>query len=178
MMFDTAKLDSGQRLLVHAAAGGVGHLAVQLGRWKGADVVGTASGRNEAFVRGLGANSFIDYTKTTFDTAVKDVDVQLDTVGRAVQDRCWGVMKRGGWVVSIVPEGGPLSKDTAAAHGVNAANVFVRPDGKALGQIAALVDRGIVKPVIDKTFSLPEASKAHEHVAAGHTRGKVVLTVD
>jgi NADPH:quinone reductase-like Zn-dependent oxidoreductase len=178
MMFDTAKLQRDQRLLVHAAAGGVGHFAVQLGRWKGAEVIGTASGKNEAFVRDLGVQTFIDYTKTAFDETASHVDVQLDTVGRAVQERCWGVMKKGGWIVSIVPEAGPLSQETAAAHEVHAANVFVRPDGRTLTEIATLVDSGMLRSVIDEVFPLAEAARAHEHVAAGHTRGKIVLTID
>jgi NADPH:quinone reductase-like Zn-dependent oxidoreductase len=176
-LFVTAKLAGGQRLLVHAAAGGVGHLAVQLGKWAGAEVIGTASGRNEGFVRGLGADRFIDYAATAFDREARDVDVQLDTVGRAVQERAWGVMKKGGCLVSIVPEGGPLSPEKAAAHGVRAANAFVRPDGVALTQLAELVDAGKLRPVVEKTFAFSDIARAHEHVAAGHTRGKVVIAV-
>lgn len=175
MMFDTGKLERGQRLLVHAASGGVGHLAVQLGKWAGAEVIGTASGRNEEFVRGLGVDQFIDYATTAFDTVVKDVDIQLDTVGRPVQERCWSVMKPGGFVISIVPEGGPLSAEKAAVHGVRAANIFVRPDGFALSRLSALADDGKLRPSVEKTYTFTEAADAHRHIAGGHTRGKIVL---
>jgi NADPH:quinone reductase-like Zn-dependent oxidoreductase len=176
-LFDAAKLEAGQSVLVHAAAGGVGHLAVQLAKWKGAKVTGTASGRNEQFVRSLGVDAFIDYTKTPFEQAIKDVDVQLDTVGKAVQERCWGVMKKGGAVVSIVPDGGPLSQEKAAEAGMRAINVVVRPNAAALREIAALVDAGKLKPSIEKSFPLAEARQAHEHISGGHTRGKLVLEV-
>jgi NADPH2:quinone reductase len=176
-LFDTAKLEAGQSVLVHAAAGGVGHLAVQMARWKGAKVTGTASGRNEAFVRGLGAGHFIDYTARHFDEVAKDIDVQFDTVGKAVQDRCWGVMKKGGIVVSIVPDHGPLSQEKAAQYGVRVANVGVRPNGATLAAIAKLVEAGHLKPSVEKAYPLAEAAAAHADLERGHTRGKIVLEV-
>jgi len=178
MMFDTAKLEAGQKLLVHAASGGVGHFAVQFGKWRGAEVTGTASGKNEAFVRDLGVDHFVDYTKSAFDQVVTGVDVQLDTVGLEVQERCWGVMKKGGIVVSVVPDRGPLSQEAAATHGVRAANVFVRPDGDALAKIAGLLDTGAVRVMVEKVFALADVAKAHEHIAGGRTRGKIVLAVE
>jgi NADPH2:quinone reductase len=178
MLFGAAGLVPGQKLLVHAASGGVGHFAVQFGKWRGADVTGTASGANEGFVRELGAAHFVDYRQTSFDQVLSDIDVQLDTVGPAVQDRCWNVMKKGGVVVSIVPDRGPLSPEKAAAHGVRAVNVIVKPDVEALGRIAGLVDEGAVRPFVEKTFKLSEAVEAHEHVSTGHTRGKIVFALD
>jgi NADPH:quinone reductase-like Zn-dependent oxidoreductase len=176
-LFDTANLQSRQHALIHAAAGGVGHLAAQLAKWKGARVTGTASGRNEAFVRSLGVDDVVDYTKTPFEQAVQGVDVQLDTVGKAVQAKGWGVMNRGGTVVSIVPDGGPLSQEDAAKHGVRAVNVIVRPSGAILAEVSKLVDAGKLKPSVEKTWPFTEAAKAHEHIAGGHTRGKLVLEV-
>ncbi len=178
MMFDTAHLAAGQKLLVHAGAGGVGHFAIQLGKWKGAEVTTTASGRNEAFVRELGADHFIDYGKSHFEEIAKDIDVQLDTVGKAVQERGWGVLKKDGIIVSVVPEAGPLSQETAASFGVRAANVFVKPDGATMAELAKLADSGKLRPHIDAVFPLVETARAHEHVAGGHTRGKVVLSLE
>jgi len=110
-LFDAAGLSAGQRVLVHAAAGGVGTFAVQLARWKGAYVIGTASERNHAFLRELGADETIDYTKTPFETAVRDVDVVLDTMAGETRQRSWQVLKKGGILVSIL--GAPSAEDAA-----------------------------------------------------------------
>jgi NADPH:quinone reductase-like Zn-dependent oxidoreductase len=173
-LFEAAGLEAGQKILVHAAAGGVGHIAVQLARWKGAFVVGTASGRNAEFLAEIGVDQFVDYEKRPFEELVSDVDVVLDTLRGEVRERSWQVLKPGGIMVSIL---GPPPAETAAQYGVQAANILVYPQGEQLAQIAARVDEGKLKPHIDAVYPLAEAAQAHTHVASGHTRGKVVLKV-
>lgn len=173
-LFDTARLSSGQTALIHAAAGGVGHVAVQLAKWKGATVIGTASARNEAFLKELGVDRVIDYSATDVEQSLDDVDVQLDSLGGAPRQRQWGVMRKGGFLVSIK---GAVSEEEAAAHEVRAAAVRVRPNAGQLAEIAALIDEGRIRIVVDAIYPLAEATTSHKHVEGGHTRGKVVLRV-
>ena len=173
-LFGIANLTKGQTVLIHGAAGGVGHFAVQLAKWRGAKVIGTAS-RNLDFVRGLGVDEAIDYSTTPFENAVSNVDVVLDTVGGDTQQRSWQVLKPGGILVSIVQA---PSEETAKAHGVRGAFVFsVPPIGETLTEVAGLVDSGQIKPEVSAVLPLQEIRKAHQMVEAGHTRGKIVLQV-
>lgn len=173
-LFDVAELQPGQRVLIHAAAGGVGTFAVQFAKWKGAYVIGTASGRNLDFVRELGADEVLDYTAKPFETVVKDVDVVLDTMGGETQERSWGVLKQGGILVSIVE---PPPEGAGAQHNVRAAFHFLDPNAGQLTRIAELVDSGKVRVVVDTILPLSEARKAHELSEMGHARGKIVLKV-
>ncbi len=173
-LFEGAQLEAGQRVLIHAAAGGVGHIAVQLARWRGAYVIGTASSRNVLFVRQLGASEVIDYETASFEQYVSNVDVVLDPLAGEVRERSWQVLKKGGVLVSIL---GEPAAGAAAAYGVRAVYVLVRPEASQLAQIAALVDEGHIRPEIDTVYPLQEAASAHERVERGHTRGKVVLKV-
>lgn len=173
-LFDAGGLKAGQRVLIHAAAGGVGTFAVQLAKWKGAHVVGTASERNHAFLRELGADEVIDYTKTNFEEVVCDVDVVLDTLAGQTRDRSWNVLKKDGILVSIL---GQPSPDDAAQRGVRAAGVFVEPNQAQLGEIAKLVDSGKLRPIIETVLPLAQAARAHEMNQTLHTRGKIVLQV-
>jgi NADPH:quinone reductase-like Zn-dependent oxidoreductase len=173
-LFDAADLKPEQKVLIHAAAGGVGMFAVQFAKWKGAHVIGTASAPNHPFLKELGADEAIDYTKTPFEDAVRDVDVVLDAIGGDTQTRSWGVLKKGGVLVSIV---GFPSAEEAAAHGVRGAAVFVKPNAEKLAKIAALVDSGKVKSVVEKVLPLSEARKGQELIQTGHARGKIVLRV-
>jgi NADPH:quinone reductase-like Zn-dependent oxidoreductase len=173
-LFGIADLTKGQTVLIHGAAGGVGHLAVQLAKWRGAKVIGTAS-RNIDFVRGLGVDEAIDYSVTPFENAVSNVDVVLDTVGGDTQQRSWQVLKPGGILVSIVQA---PSEETAKAHGVRGAMVFSSPPiAEVLTEVGALVDSGKIKPEVSAVLPLQEIRKAHQMVEAGHTRGKIVLQV-
>jgi NADPH:quinone reductase-like Zn-dependent oxidoreductase len=174
-LFEAANLQAGQTILIHAAAGGVGHIAVQLAKWKQARVIGTVSGRNVAFLAELGADEIVDYEKQRFEEVISGVDVVLDGLGGEVRQRTWGVLKPGGIFVSIL---GSLSAEMAAQYGVRATNILVRPQGKQLAEIAALVDAGKLKTYVEAIYPLTEAAKAHEHVQKGHTRGKVVLQMD
>jgi NADPH:quinone reductase-like Zn-dependent oxidoreductase len=173
-LFVAGGLVAGQRVLIHAAAGGVGSLAVQLAKWKGAHVIGTASARNHDFLRELGADEAIDYAKVRFEEVVSPVDVVFDTQGGDVQERSWKVLKRGGVLVSIA---GPPSAEKAAAHGVRQAFVFTQPNAAQLAEIAQLVDAGKLKAIVETVLPLAEAKRGHELSELGHTRGKIVLRV-
>lgn len=172
-LFDTAKLQKGQTVLIHGGSGGVGTMAVQLAHWKGARVLATASTENQAYLKQLGADVAIDYKTQKFEDVAKDVDVVLDTVGGDTADRSFDVLKKGGIIVSIV---GHLSQEKAKAAGVRAVDILVKPSGAQLREIAGLVDSGDLKPVVTKELPLEDAAKAHELIETGHTRGKIVLT--
>jgi NADPH:quinone reductase-like Zn-dependent oxidoreductase len=173
-LFDHVTLSPGNRVLIHGAAGGVGTFAVQLARWAGTQVIGTASGRHQSFLRNLGCDATIDYTTMRFEDMVHDVDVVLDAVGGDMQERSWGVLKKGGTLVSVakIP-----SQEQAAAHGVRGLFFIVEPNREQLVQIGDLIDAGAIRPVIDTVFPLSEARPAYEQGLGGHTRGKIVLKV-
>ncbi|SIR20837.1 NADP-dependent oxidoreductase [Bosea sp. TND4EK4] len=167
---------AGKIVLVNGAAGGVGHLAVQLAKWKGATVIAVASGGNEAFLRDLGADEFIDYGRTRPEDSVRDVDLVVDAVGGAMTGRFLRTLKRGGALFPIFPLGFE-GRDQAEMLGLTVSSTQVRSSGAQLAQIAPLLDDGTVRVAIDSVFPLAEARKAHERAAAGHIRGKIVLEV-
>ncbi|MGP3688612.1 NADP-dependent oxidoreductase [Streptomyces sp. IBSNAI002] len=172
-LVDTAGVTAGQRVLVHAAAGGVGHLAVQIAKALGAYVIGTASAGKHEVLRGLGADEVIDYRTTDFEDAVTDVDVVIDAIGGDCTQRSLSVLKPGGHLVTLPgPDGIP-----ADTRGVRADWVLVEPDLKGLEEIAALVEQGLLKPLVDTVLPLEQAAKAHEIGELGRTTGKIVLTV-
>ena len=173
-LFEIADLKSGQTVLIHAAAGGVGHYAVQLAKHKGARVIGTASADNAGFLREIGADEAIDYRSTPFFEKVRDVDVVLDTIGGETQERSWQVLKKGGILVATL---GISSPETARRYGVRGEGFLVHPDSAQLSQIAALIDGGHLKPMVSTVLPLDQAAKAHELSQTGHTRGKIVLQV-
>jgi NADPH:quinone reductase-like Zn-dependent oxidoreductase len=173
-MFSAADLSSGQTMLIHGAAGGVGHFAVQFAKWRGAKVIGTASGNNLEFLHQLGVDEAIDYTTTRFDEVVRDVDVVLDTIGGEVLERCWVVLKPGGMLVSLVEA---PSEETAIAYGVRQSFAGAQADAGILTQIAALVDSGQIKPTVSTILPLDEVRQAHELSQSMHTRGKIVLQI-
>lgn len=173
-LFEIAGLESGQTVLIHAAAGGVGHFAVQLARWKGARVIGTASSQNAAFLQGLGAETVIDYRHTRFEEEVREVDVVFDLIGGETQERSWQVLKKGGILVATL---GISSPETAEKYGVRGEGLIVQPNPDQLRQIAALIDAGEVKPAVTEVLPLARAARAHEISEAGHVRGKIVLQV-
>ena len=173
-LFGAADLSEGQKILVHAAAGGVGSFAVQLAKWKGAHVLGTASARNREFLLGLGAKDVIDYSVTPFEDVAVDVDVVLDAMGGEVQERSWKTLKSGGILVSIL---GPPDENKAAEFGVRGVGVFVQPNAEQLTEIAGLIDKGHVKPVVTEVLPMADVAKAHEMSETEHVRGKIVLEV-
>jgi len=173
-LFDAAQLSSGQTVLIHGAAGGVGSFAVQFAKMKGARVIATASKRNHDYLRSLGAEETIDYNTTKFEDVVRNVDAVLDTITGETADRSYPVIKPGGVYVSILM---PPSEDKARAHGVRVAHTFVQASVEQLNEIAKLVDSGKLTIPIEKVFPLAEARAAQELSAQGHTRGKIVLRV-
>jgi NADPH:quinone reductase-like Zn-dependent oxidoreductase len=173
-LIQAADLTEGQTVLIHAAAGGVGHVAVQLAKMRGATVIGTAS-ENIDFLRELEVDQAINYATTPFEEVVSDVDVVLDTVGGETQDRSWSVLKPGGILVSAVQ---PPSEEEAQVHGVRQHFIFsVPPIGEVLTQVAAMADAGDVSPKVSTILPLTEISKAHELIETGHTRGKIGVQV-
>ncbi|MEV6999122.1 NADP-dependent oxidoreductase [Streptomyces sp. NPDC093982] len=177
-LVEYADVQPGQRVLIHAAAGGVGHVAVQIAKARGAHVIGTASAGKHEFLRGLGADEVIDYRETDFAEAVKDVDVVLDTLGGETSVRSLGVLRPGGVVVSILPVGSEDFYEEAERLGVRALRMLVDSDRADLRAIADLVDKGRLRAEIAGTFPLADAAEAHALGDTGRTAGKLVLTVD
>jgi len=176
-LVDTADIQPGQRVLVHAAAGGVGHLAVQIAKAYGAHVIGTASTGKHELLRELGADELIDYRTTDFTQAVDNVDVVLDSLAGDVRTRSLDILRKGGTLVSILP--GALDADArkAAELGVRLEGMLVEADHAGMRAIAELAEQGRLRAYIDATIPLAEAAKAHAHGETGHTTGKIVLTV-
>ena len=173
---DTARLSAGQRVLIHAAAGGVGHLAVQIAKARGAYVIGTASAGNHDLVRGLGADELVDYHDTDFATAVTDADVVLDTVGGDYPARSLRTLRDGGVLICLSRFGAEVAAE-AAERGIRAELLLVEADHGGMTAIGDLVTQGKLRPVIAGTFPLADAAKAHEAGDTGHMAGKLVLTI-
>ncbi len=173
-MFDLAHLQSGQRILITGASGGVGSMAVQLAKAKGAIAIGTASGKNEQYVRDLGADEFVDYTRQPFESVVKDVDVVFDTIGSDTLDRAFQTLKKGGFLVTSA---GTPSAEKAQEFCVEAAFVFCKPIAGQLIEINRLIEEGKLKIHIEMVLPLTEVKKAHQLSQSGRTRGKIVLQV-
>jgi NADPH:quinone reductase-like Zn-dependent oxidoreductase len=173
-LFDAGQLKRGQRVLIHGGSGGVGHVAVQLAKWKGAHVLATASTKNQELLRELGVDEPIDYTKQKFEDVARDVDLVLDLIGGETQERSWSVLKKGGVLLSLVQ---PPSVEKAKALGVRAAFVAGHPSGAQLAEIVNIIDSGKLAPVINRILPLSEARRAHELSQSGHTHGKIVLRI-
>ncbi len=171
-LFDHARLQAGERVLIHGAAGGVGVFAVQLAHWRGARVIATASTENVGFVRQLGADEVIDYRTTPFETAARDMDVVFDTVGGATLERSWGVLKSGGRLVTIA-----TPSETSADPRVRTAFFVMEPNRAQLTEIARLIDAGALRPIVAAVFWLAQAREAYARAQQGHLRGKIVLRV-
>lgn len=166
----------GKTVLVNGAAGGVGHFAVQVAKLKGARVIAVASGKHEALLRDLGAAEFIDYTKTAPEDVVRDVDLVIDSVGGPTTGRFLRTLKRGGTLCPVFPLGFSGAEE-AVKRGVTVSATQVRSSGAQLAQLGRLLQAGTVRVVIDSTYMLADARKAHERAAHGHVQGKMVLTV-
>jgi NADPH:quinone reductase-like Zn-dependent oxidoreductase len=173
---DTAGLSAGQRVLIHAAAGGVGHLAVQIAKARGAYVIGTASAANHELVRSLGADEVIDYRSADFATAVSDVDVVLDTVGGDYPARSLRTLRSGGVLVALLPFPSSV-REEAAARGIRVELMLAEADHGGMAAVAGLVDDGKLRPVIAGSFPMSEAARAHALGDTGHVAGKLVLTM-
>ncbi|MFC4168224.1 NADP-dependent oxidoreductase [Teichococcus aestuarii] len=167
----------GKTVLVNGASGGVGHLAVQLAKWKGARVIAVASSRNEALLRDLGADQFIDYTTTAAEEVVCDVDLVLDAVGGAKMGRFLHAVKRGGALFLVNPLGF-IDHEEAETLGVTVSSTQVRSNGAQLAEAARLLANGTVRVIVDSTYPLSDVSRAHQRATSGRIQGKIVLTMD
>ncbi|MEV5330024.1 NADP-dependent oxidoreductase [Nonomuraea fastidiosa] len=177
----TAHVQEGQRVLIHAAAGGVGHFAVQFARHLGAHVIGTARAARHSWLKELGAEETIDYTTTRFEDVAEDVDVVIDLIGDGqdrTSTRSLRTLRRGGLLVAVPGGVSPELAEAAEEAGVRTSAYLVEPDGPALATIAGLIDAGHVRVEVEETFPLEQAAKAHERGETGRTRGKLVLTVN
>ncbi|MDH6576257.1 NADP-dependent oxidoreductase [Kitasatospora sp. MAP5-34] len=174
-LVDAARLAAGDRVLIHRAAGGVGHLAVQIAKARGAYVIALASAAKHEFVRGLGADEVIDYRTTDFTEAVRDVDVVFDSTAQG--ERSLGVLRPGGVLVTILEHRDDELAATTRASGRRFAGVMVAPDRASLEAITELVDADRIRPYVAETFPLDEVGRAHELIESGRTQGKIVLTV-
>ncbi|MER5783803.1 NADP-dependent oxidoreductase [Streptomyces mobaraensis] len=177
-LIETAGLRAGQRVLIHAAAGGVGHLAVQIAKAHGAHVIGTARADKHDFLKGLGADEVVDYTRVDFTEAVRDVDIVLDGVGGDYGTRSLEVLRPGGHLVTLPDPTGLPDPARAAELGVHTGWTVVEPDRAGMLAIADLVERGKLRAEIDTVLPLEDAAKAHAHGEQGRTRGKIVLRVE
>jgi NADPH:quinone reductase-like Zn-dependent oxidoreductase len=173
-IIDTAQVKAGQRVLVHAAAGGVGGFAVQIAHNAGAYVFGTSSTENTEFVKSLGADVAIDYKTQKLADVASDIDVAFDLIGGETQNSTWGVMKPGGILVSA---GQPPDMAKAEAAGVRGARIMVRPNAAALTEYAADFEAGRLKTTVAAVYPLNEVGKAQQQSKAGHTRGKIVIKI-
>ena len=173
-LIDTAKLSAGQAVLIHGGSGGVGSFAIQIAKARGAKVFATASTPNQDLLKQLGADVAIDYTKQKFEDVAKDVDVVLDAVGKDTLARSYGIVKKGGIIVSLVarPDQAELDK-----HGIRGAPLGVEPNSDELAEITKLIDERKIKVIVSQTLPLAEAAKAQTQADTHHTRGKIVLKV-
>jgi len=180
MVVEIAKAHEGQRILIHAGAGGVGHFAVQFARFFGAWVIATGSTRNLSWLTELGANEAIDYTAQRFEDVVDTVDVVIDLVGNVHDDtgtRSLSVLRPGGILINAPTGSWPTVIEDCTAAGVRSSSFKVAPDGATLAVISRLLQSGDVKVYVDQVFELEEAADAHRALETGHTRGKIVLKV-
>jgi len=173
-LIDTAKLSAGQTVLIHGGSGGVGSMAIQIAKARGAKVIATASTSNQELLKQLGADVAIDYTKTKFEDVAKDVDVVLDSVGKDTLARSYGVVRKGGIIATLVAEPDQAELDK---HGIRGAAISVKPNASELAEITKLIEEKKIKPVVSQVLPLTEAVKAQEQAATHHTRGKIVLKI-
>jgi NADPH:quinone reductase-like Zn-dependent oxidoreductase len=173
-LIDTAKLSASQTVLIHGGSGGVGSFAIQIAKARGAKVIATASTANQDLLRELRADTAVDYTKQKFEDVAKDVDVVLDSIGKDTLARSYGVVKKDGFIVSLVARPNQAELDR---HGIRGAALSVDPNSDELAEIGRLIDEKKIRVIVSQTFPLSEAIKAQEQVATGHTRGKIVLKI-
>lgn len=172
--FDKMQLSAGQTILIHAAAGGVGHYAVQLAKARGAHVIATGSAKNREFILGLGADQFVDYQERPFEQQISNVDAVLDTVGGDTLLRSFAVVKPGGWLVTIA---GQPDEAQARERGIQATRILVHPSRPDLDHFSKLVEAGQLRSHVSLTFPLDRVADAHGAQETGRTVGKIVLEV-
>lgn len=173
-LVDHGGLQSGQRVLIHGGAGGVGHFAIQIAKAKGAWVATTCSGRDFEFVRGLGADQAIDYKADAFEEILKDIDLVFDLIGGETQDKSFNVLRHGGALISTLEE---PDKAKALAKAAKAMHYMATPNAAELAEIGRLIEAGKIRPVVAQTYPLADVARAEEALERGHVQGKIVLTV-
>lgn len=173
-LIDDAKLGAGQTVLIHGGSGGVGSFAIPIAKARGAKVIATASTAHQATLKQLGVDQAIDYNTTKFEDVVKEVDLVLNCVRADALGRSYGVVKKGGAIVSITDE---PDQAECARHGLTCSRMGANPDAKVLEELTKLIEAGKMKPIVSQTFPLAEASKAHQQIETRHTLGKIVLKV-
>ncbi len=173
-LVEVARLAPKQTVLIHGGSGGVGSFAIQIAKARGAKVIATASAGNLDFLKELGADQVIDYNATRFEDVARDVDVVLDTVGGDTLARSYGVVKKGGIIVSLTE---PPDQAQLDAHEIRGLAIMAAPDTNMLGELTKLVEAKKLKPIVTKVYPLAEAAAAQEAIATHHTRGKIVLRV-
>jgi len=173
-LIDEANLSAGQTVLIHGGAGGVGHFAIQIAKARGAKVIATGSTANQDFLKQMGADVAIDYTKTKFEDVARDVDVVLDSVGGDTLERSYGLVKKGGIIVTIADDVNQAALD---AHGIRGVALRCTPKADVLEGLAQLMTAKKLMPVVSQTFPLADVVKGQEQIATRHTRGKIVLQV-
>ncbi len=174
---EVARVSRGQKVFIQAGAGGVGHYAVQLAKHYGAEVIASSSQENREFLSQLGVDKHIDYTKENFETMLHDIDFVLDALGGENIDRSLKVVKRGGTLVSIPSGISESVSEKAKEKGVQGVFFLVQSDQQRIKKVAELLAEGIIKSHVSQTFPLKEIQKAHQQVASGKTRGKIVIKI-
>lgn len=173
-LIDHGGLKSGQRVLIHGGAGGVGHFAIQIAKAKGAWVATTCSARDFDFVRKLGADQAIDYKAEAFEDILKDIDLVFDLIGGETQDKSFKVLRHGGALISTLEE---PDKAKALAKAATAKHYMATPNAAELAEIGRLIEDGKIRPVVAQTFPLADVARAESALEQGHVQGKIVLTV-
>jgi len=173
-LIDHGGLESGQRVLIHGGAGGVGHFAIQIAKAKGAWVATTCSARDFDFVRSLGADQAIDYKAEAFDEILTDIDLVFDLIGGEMQEKSFKVLRHGGALISTLEE---PDKAKALAKAAKTKHYMATPNSAELAQIGRLIEAGKIKPVVAQTYPLAQVARAEEALEKGHVQGKIVLTV-
>ena len=171
-------MNPGERVLIHAASGGVGHYAVQMAKYLGAYVIGTSSAVNKDFVLSLGADEHIDYKAAPFETKVKNLDFVLDTLGGEYIDRSLKTIKKGGTIISIPSGLNETVKEKAAALGIQGFSTRVKPDAVNMQEIGDLLERKKIRSHISKIFPFDQMADAHLQLESGRTVGKTVLKIN
>lgn len=174
-LIDVGNLQAGQRVLIHAGAGGVGHLAIQIAKAKGAIVIATASANNLELLKQFGADEAIDYNAAPLNEQIDLVDLVVDTMGGDVQNHSWALIKEGGMLVSVVEQ---PNEAQAKQHQVRSAFVFIEPSSRILNELNRLVEQGQLMPFIEHQFSLEQIVEAHQQSQSGRTRGKIIVKVN
>lgn len=197
-LVEIAKVQAGQKVLIHAGSGGVGSIAIQLAKYLGATVATTTSGKNIRWVKALGADTIIDYKMTDFEQVLKDYDVVLDTQGGKTLEKSLNILKRGGRIISIsgppdreftetikanwllkciIPLLSWSIRNKAKKRGITYSFLFMQPNGQQLSEISKLVESGKINPIVDKTYQFSEITDAFQYVNTGRAKGKVVLKI-